>query len=229
MRNRALTVLIAFVALALPGGAGGQAQRLIATVGPGFTITLIDASGARIANLQPGTYQIDVDDRSSDHNFHLIGPGVNERTEVDFVGRVTWTVTVTAGTYVYVCDPHSTTMRGSFTVGTPAQQPPPTQPPASPPVSPGRLTGTVGPGFTIALRSARGAAVRSARAGLYTIVVRDRSRAHNFHLVGAGVNRRTSVPFVGTATWRVRLQRGKTYRFVCDPHAQHMRGSFTVR
>ena len=92
-----------------------------------------------------------------------------------------------------------------------------------------RLVATVGPGFTIALRSSAGAAVRSARPGLYTVVVRDRSSAHNFHLVGRGVNRKTGVAFRGTATWRVRLVAGATYRFVCDPHAGGMRGSFRVR
>ena len=64
--------------------------------------------------------------------------------------------------------------------------------------------------------------------GAYAIVVRDRSRAHNFRLTGPGVRRATRVPFVGTVTWRVTLRAG-TYRFRCDPHARAMRGSFTVR
>jgi hypothetical protein len=34
---------------------------------------------------------------------------------------------------------------------------------------------------------------------------------------------------MGTRTWRVRLAKGKTYRFVCDPHADEMRGSFRTR
>lgn len=230
MRTRASIVLVALVALALPGASPAQAQRLLGVVGPGSTIALTDANGTRVTSLPPGTYQIEVDDRSSDHNFHLSGPGVNQRTDVGFVGRVTWTVTVSAGTYTYVCDPHASSMRGSFTVGA-AQQPAPTppSPPASAPVSPGRLAATVGPGATIGLRTARGVAVRSARAGVYTIVVRDRSRLHNFHLIGPGVNRRTSVSFVGRVTWRVRFRRGATYRFVCDPHARHMRGRFVVR
>ena len=38
----------------------------------------------------------------------------------------------------------------------------------------------------------------------------------------------TSVEGTGTRTFRVRLQAGKTYRFLCDPHADEMRGSFTV-
>jgi plastocyanin len=77
------------------------------------------------------------------------------------------------------------------------------------------------------VRSRAGAVVRSVRAGLVSITVRDRSRIHNFHLIGPGVNRRTTVAFVGTQTWTLRLRRG-TYRFVCDPHATGMRGSFRV-
>jgi hypothetical protein len=62
-------------------------------------------------------------------------------------------------------------------------------------------------------------------AGTYRITVRDKSRLHNFHLRGAGVNKSTSVPFRGTRTWTVRLRKGKTYRFRCDPHASRMKGS----
>jgi plastocyanin len=41
------------------------------------------------------------------------------------------------------------------------------------------------------------------------------------------VNKRTTVGFRGTRTWSVTFRRG-TYRFVCDPHARRMRGSFRV-
>jgi hypothetical protein len=64
---------------------------------------------------------------------------------------------------------------------------------------------------------------------LRTIVVRDRSDEHNFRLIGPGVNKATGVDFTGGATWRVRLLKGKTHRFVSDPHASHMRGSFRGR
>jgi plastocyanin len=32
------------------------------------------------------------------------------------VGTKTWTVTLKAGKYTYVCDPHASFMKGSFTV-----------------------------------------------------------------------------------------------------------------
>jgi hypothetical protein len=92
-----------------------------------------------------------------------------------------------------------------------------------------KLVATVGPGYTIKLRTSAGAPARGVKAGVYTITVRDRSDEHNFHLRGAGVNKATSVGWVGTKTWRVRIVRGKTYRFVCDPHASMMRGSFRGR
>ena len=65
-------------------------------------------------------------------------------------------------------------------------------------------------------------------AGVYEITVQDRSAIHNFHLTGpAGMNRATDIEFVGTQTWTVVLTDG-VYRFVCDPHAAQMNGSFSV-
>ena len=89
-----------------------------------------------------------------------------------------------------------------------------------------KLVGTDGPGFTITLTKG-GKKVKSAKAGKYTIVIRDKSNIHNFHLRGPGVNKSTSVSFVGNKTWTVTLKKG-TYRYVCDPHASSMKGSFTV-
>ena len=229
IRNRLALAAAALLAAALPGGSAGQSPtRLIGTVGPGFTITLTDANGNAVSQLQPGAYVIEVDDRSDMHNFHLAGPGVNEATSVPFVGRTTWNVTLQNGRYTFVCDPHPDTMRGAFTAGTPPAQTP-TTPTTPRPTTLPRLFGSVGPGFTISLRNAAGGRVSSVRAGTYTIFVRDRSAMHNFHLVGPGVNRRTSVLFRGAVTWRVRFRAGATYRFVCDPHARGMRGSFRGR
>jgi plastocyanin len=91
------------------------------------------------------------------------------------------------------------------------------------------LTATVGPNSTISLKTSAGRAVRSLKAGSYVIQVRDRSRRHNFHLTGPtnGLSRSTTLRFVGTTTWRMRLVKG-TYRFVCDPHARSLKGSFVV-
>jgi hypothetical protein len=92
-----------------------------------------------------------------------------------------------------------------------------------------KLFATVGPNDTISLKTASGAAVRSVKAGTYAIVVRDRADDHNFVLRGPGVSKATGVGTTGTVTWRVKFLRGKTYTFVCAPHAGEMRGSFRAR
>jgi Copper binding proteins, plastocyanin/azurin family len=89
-----------------------------------------------------------------------------------------------------------------------------------------KLTGTVGPGFTITLKKA-GKTFKTVKAGKYSITVSDKSNIHNFHLTGSGLNKQiTTVSFVGTKTITVTLVKGKTYKFVCDPHATVMKGSF---
>ena len=92
------------------------------------------------------------------------------------------------------------------------------------------LYAAVGPNDTITLKTARGTRVRNVRAGTYTIVVRDRGAEHNFRLFGRGLSKATGVSFVGKKVWkRVRLRAGRRYTFQCDPHADHMRGTFRVR
>ena len=104
-------------AILAPGSAqgGAQATKLTATVGPGFTISL-KMGGKTVRNLKRGTYTIVVTDKADDHNFHLKGPGVNKDSGVDAMGKKTWKVTLKRGSYTYVCDPHATSMRGTFRV-----------------------------------------------------------------------------------------------------------------
>src|SRR6266576_1241481 len=54
------------------------------------------------------------------------------------------------------------------------------------------LTGTVGPGFTITMNK------KTVQAGTYTVTIHDLASIHDFHLTGAGVNKVTSVPGMGT-------------------------------
>jgi len=88
------------------------------------------------------------------------------------------------------------------------------------------LKGIVGPGFTITLKQGT-KSVKTLKAGTYIFKVNDKSNAHNFHLTGPGVNKKTSVGKTGTSTWKLKLQKG-TYKFICDPHASFMKGSFRV-
>ena len=88
-----------------------------------------------------------------------------------------------------------------------------------------KLVATVGPGITITLKKG-GTNVTKLKAGKYSITVNDLSGSHNFHLSGPGVSKSTSVGGTGKTTWKVTFRKGKTYRFVCDPHSSFMRGSF---
>ena len=119
-RFRTLVVtaaLAGLAALALTSSAGAAAPtRLVGAVGPGFTITLKKAARP-VRLLTPGRYSITVADKSNIHNFHLKGPGLNkEITTVGFVGTKTVIVALKKGTYTFVCDPHFTSMKGSFKV-----------------------------------------------------------------------------------------------------------------
>jgi plastocyanin len=226
-----VSALLVVASLAAAGGDATleQSSKLHARVGPGFTISLTNDAGTRVTKLDPGTYEIEVEDESEEHNFHLSGPGVNRATEIGETGKVTWTVTFTDGTYRYVCDPHSGTMNGSFTVGN-VTTPPPTTPSGSKPVtSKSKLQLTSGPGFTITLKTTAGKAVKSMRTGTYTVVVRDRSRIHNAHVVGPGYNRATKpLTYTGSQTWKVKLAKVGTLRFLCDPHWATMKGSAKI-
>jgi len=83
----------------------------------------------------------------------------------------------------------------------------------------GTLRGTVGPGMTISISP------RAVKAGTYTVIVSDKSKIHNFHIIGTSV--KTLVPFVGTKSFKVTLKKG-TYHFQCDPHHAVQKGSFKV-
>jgi plastocyanin len=89
-----------------------------------------------------------------------------------------------------------------------------------------KLVGTVGPGFTITLKQG-GKNVATVKRGKYALVVSDRSPMHNFHLVGPGVNVKTTVAATGTKTFTVTLKPGR-YTFLCDPHPSAMKRTFRV-
>jgi plastocyanin len=90
------------------------------------------------------------------------------------------------------------------------------------------VNGTVGPGFTIGL-TMQGKKVTKLKAGIaYRFVISDRSSIHDFHLSGPRFNRvLTGVGFTGTKSFLLKLKKG-SYRFVCDPHFESMRGRFLV-
>ncbi len=112
-----LLAVAAALAVAAPAFSMPAATKLFGTVGPGFTITLKDAKGKAVKKLKAGKYTFVVTDKSSIHDFHLKGPGVDKViTAVGFTGKKTVTLTLKKGKYTFVCDPHASTMHGSFTV-----------------------------------------------------------------------------------------------------------------
>lgn len=115
MIRTTLAALIAVAALAVAATGSASTPKLVGTVGPGFDIHLTKG-GANLAKIAHGKVKIVISDKSSIHDFHLTGPGVNKTTSIGGKGTTTWTVTLKPGTYKYVCDPHSFAMHGSFRV-----------------------------------------------------------------------------------------------------------------
>jgi hypothetical protein len=209
-------------AVLLPSSGHAADPVLTAKVGPGFSISMNDANGVKVTHIDAGTYTINVQDLSAEHNFDLFGPGVQMATDVAGTGSTTWTVTFTDGIYNYHCDAHPGQMKGAFAVGTASLPAPP-----KPAPKPKKLSGKVGPGKTISLKSASGATVKQLAAGKYRLTVTDMTKADNFHLIGPGANKKTGVTFRGSAIWTVALRKGKTYTVRSDATAK-LRKTFKV-
>ena len=131
-RRTAIAIGLAVTALALAGCGGdddstatdtettettGEAGGVLsASVGPGFDISLTTADGEPVGTLAAGTYTVETDDQAEIHNFHLTGAGVDVDTGVSETGTDSFEITVSEGTYDFVCDPHAGSMNGSFEV-----------------------------------------------------------------------------------------------------------------
>jgi len=107
----------AALAFAAEAPAASTPVTLRGTVGPGFTINLTLA-GKKAPQLKRGVrYRLVVDDRSSIHDFHVTGPGLDRViTTIGFTGTKSFVFTARTGAYRYVCDPHSAVMHGEFHV-----------------------------------------------------------------------------------------------------------------
>lgn len=204
---RVLAVLTAVAVSALLGAAGtARADNPVLTgdvgVDDSFSISLSDGNGARVVHLDAGTYTLRVNDHSTFHNFHLSGPGnVDVSTTPDFVGLQDFTVTLVDGQYFFQCDPHSSQMKGNFTVGT-FTAPTPAPAPAAQ-----KLAASIGPGASFRLGPLGGVS-----SGKTVITVSDRSAKDGFRLTGPGVAKSTGAKFRGTVKWTVTLKAG-TYSY----------------
>jgi plastocyanin len=108
------SLAVAVIATAGTSKSGG----LVGEVGPGYSIE-VKLNGKDLKTIKAGTYRIKVEDKSSIHDFHLIGKGLNKATTVSFVGDRIWRVTFKPGKVTYKCDPHAAMgMKGSFRVTT---------------------------------------------------------------------------------------------------------------
>jgi plastocyanin len=118
-RTRCLLLgAVVATALAAAGGSlAAPANTVNGTVGPGFTIGLT-IQGKKVTRLKAGTaYRFVISDRSSIHDFHLSGPGLNRvLTGVGYTGTKSFVLRLRKGTYHFQCDPHSSFMHGGFAV-----------------------------------------------------------------------------------------------------------------
>jgi len=115
MKRICMLAAAAAVTAVFAGGAGAATPKLTASVSDPVNISL-KMGTKKVTSLKAGKYTIVVKDLAADHNFHLTGPGVNKMTSVADKSTTTWTVTLKKGTYKFVCDPHKSFMKGSFTV-----------------------------------------------------------------------------------------------------------------
>jgi plastocyanin len=109
---------VAAAALAVTSiGSTATAKTVKGTVGPGFTIGM-SLNGKKVTKLKAGTpYRFVISDRSSSHDFHLRGPGIDRvLTSVGFSGTKSYTLTLKKGSYHFQCDPHASFMHGAFKV-----------------------------------------------------------------------------------------------------------------
>ena len=128
MRAFRLTLPIALAALALATagcGDGKELPKLIGTVGStgdpdAFEITLTTEDGAEITTtLPPGEYQLEINDLSAVHNFHLRGRygGADVTTDVAGTGEKTAVVLLNEPeSYNYFCDAHPARMNVTFSI-----------------------------------------------------------------------------------------------------------------
>lgn len=90
---------------AAPLDRGDRLPRIQGVVGPGFDISI------NVDSVPAGRYKLVVRDKSTIHNFHISGTGIDEETSVPETGKQVFRVNLVPGRYKIVCDPHSDSMR----------------------------------------------------------------------------------------------------------------------
>jgi hypothetical protein len=205
------------------------------SVGPDFSISLKNPDGSVVGHLDPGDYEIQVNDQATNHNFHLEGSGVSMATDIDGLGSADWTVTLADGVYTYHCDRHLG-LTANFAVGNATVAPPPapipvavatpapapapipvpvasSAPAASSAAKPASAGGTVravlsGTRVTLTLN---GKPVTKLAAGTYKLVAVDGSKSLGLSLLQTGGDEQplTLTTFTGSRTRTVDFYAGK--------------------
>jgi hypothetical protein len=217
-------------------------QTMHAFVHQDSTIGLTFDDGSQVGNqlavpptIPPGTYSIRVLDDTSEHNFHLVGPGVDQSTDIGGSSTPTWSVTLQPGvTYRFVCDNHPDFMYGTFqTSGTASSSSgsgssgsgssssssgststssggTKTSSSGGSTTLAGTLAATLSPAGIVTFKSA-GKSVAELDSGTYKVTVSDKASARSFVLQRKGGTARTisSPTFVGTHSVTVTLTPGQ--------------------
>ncbi|MGE0858010.1 MAG: hypothetical protein AB7I01_03230 [Gammaproteobacteria bacterium] len=75
--------------------------KLVASVGPGFARS-ITLGGKTFSRLKAGDYVITVRDRATNHNFRLVGPGVNRASSIRQISTRSGRLTLRSGNYRFL-------------------------------------------------------------------------------------------------------------------------------
>jgi hypothetical protein len=130
---RRLAIVATLVGLGVAGALlastlhAAVSQTLHGNVNADYSITLLFDDGSSATSAPAGSYRLVVNDQTSEHNFHLSGPGVDVDTGIDQVGTQSFTINLQNNSqYTFVCDAHPDTMRGTINIGTPPASTSPT-------------------------------------------------------------------------------------------------------
>ena len=90
-----------------------------------------------------------------------------------------------------------------------------------------QILARVNSNLTMTVTNKAGKPIKQLAVGKYSLSANDFSAKMNFHLVGPGIDIKTSVRGKGSRSWALTLKRG-TYRYFSDAGSTSAKGSFRV-